>query len=100
MTTRYLNSCNRDRTELEEWVVNSMQEIEGVAMQANDIKTITNLTPGVTDDMLAALKSKDVITGFRVVGSIYTGKNILKNHWPIISIVMLILISVLFTIAK
>lgn len=100
MTTRYLNFCNRDRTELEEWVVNSMQEIEGAAMQANAIKTITNLTPGVTDDMLAALKSKDVITGFRVVGSIYTGKNILKNHWPMISIVMLILISVLFTIVK
>lgn len=100
MTTRYLNFCNRDRTELEEWVVNSMQEIECAAMQANGINAITKLTPGVTDDMLVALNSKDIITGFNAVGSVYTGKNPLKKHWPIISIVLSILISVLFTIAK
>ncbi len=100
MTTRYLEFCNRDRTELEEWVVNSMQETEGVAMQVDSIKSITKLTPGVTDDMFAALNRKDIITGFKAVESIYTGKNILKKHWPIISIVLSILVSVLFTIVK
>lgn len=45
------------------------------AMQANGIKAITKLTPGVTDDMLVALNSKDIITEFRTVVSTYTGKN-------------------------
>lgn len=45
------------------------------AMQANGIKAITKLTLGVTDDMLAVLNSKDIITEFRTVVSTYTGKN-------------------------
>ena len=100
MTIRYLDSCNREITEFEKWVVNSIKKIESEAMQVNGLNAITKLTPGIGDDMLAVLNNKDIIGGFSAVGSIYTGKNILKKHWPIISIMLLILISALFTIIK
>lgn len=99
-TTRYLNICNRDRTELEDLVLNIMKAIEGTAKKVNSINAITKLTPGVTDDILVTLNSKDIINGFWAVASIYTGKNNLKKHWPIISIVILIFILILFTIIK
>ena len=98
LMTRYLNFCNRDRTVAEEWVLNRMNGIEVAAMELNGINAITRLTPGVTDDMLSAINSKGVISGFRAVAQIYTGKNILKNHWPGICIALTILVSVLKTI--
>ena len=56
--------------------------------------------PGVTDDMLSAMNSTGIISGYMEVGRVYTGKNILKNHWPIISIIVAILISIVITITR
>ena len=50
--------------------------------------------------MISAMNSIDIISGYRSVGKIYTGNNIFKNHWPIISIIGIILISVVITIVK
>ncbi|MCG4712203.1 hypothetical protein L0P28_15750, partial [Dorea formicigenerans] len=41
-----------------------------------------------------------IISGYMEVGRVYTGKNILKNHWPIISIIVAILISIVITITR
>ena len=100
MMTRYINFCNRERTEFEEWILQNMLDIEEAAAIRNVLNSITKVTPGVTDDMISAMNSKDIISGYRSVGKIYTGNNIFKNHWPIISIIGIILISVVTTIVK
>lgn len=98
--TRYINFCNRERTEFEEWVLQAMLGIEEAAMRRNLINSITKIIPGVTDDMLSAMKSTSIISGYMKVGRVYTGKNILKNHWPIISIIVAILISIVITVTR
>ena len=91
---------NRERTEFEEWVLQAMLGIEEVTMRRNGINVITKVIPGVTDDMLSAMNSTGIISGYMEVGRVYTGKNILKNHWPIISIIVAILISIVITITR
>ncbi len=98
LMTRYLSSCNRDRTDLEDWVLERMQGIEVAAMELSGINAISRLTPGVTDDILMLINGKDVIFGYRAVGRVYMGKNILKKHWPIICIALIVIVSVLITI--
>ena len=61
---------------------------------------ITKVIPGVTDDMLSAMNSTGIISGYMEVGRVYTGKNILKNHWPIISIIVAVLISIVITVTR
>ena len=100
LMTRYINFCNRERTEFEEWVLQAMLGIEEVAMRRNGINSITKVIPGVTDDMLSAMNSTGIISGYMEVGRVYTGKNILKNHWPIISIIVAILISIVITVTR
>ena len=100
MMTRYINFCNRERTELEEWILQNMLNIEEAAASRNVLNSITKASPGVTDDMISAMNSKDIISGYISVGKIYTGNNIFKNHWPIISIIGIILICVVITIVK
>lgn len=100
MMTRYINFCNRERTELEEWILQNMLDIEEAAASRNVLNSITKASPGVTDDMISAMNSKDIISGYISVGKIYTGNNIFKNHWPIISIIGIILICVVITIVK
>ena len=98
--TRYINFCNRERTEFEEWVLQAMLGIEEVAMRRNGINSITKVIPGVTDDMLSAMNSTGIISGYMEVGRVYTGKNILKNHWTVISIIVAILISIVITVTR
>ena len=100
LMTRYINFCNRERTEFEEWVLQVMLGIEEAAMRRNGINSITKVIPGVTDDMLSAMNSTGIISGYMEVGRVYTGKNILKNHWPIISIIVTILISIVITVTR
>lgn len=100
LMTRYINFCNRERTEFEEWVLQAMLGIEEAAMRRNGINSITKIIPGVTDDMLSARNSKGIISGYMKVGRVYTGKSILKNHWPIISIIVAILISIVITVTR
>ncbi len=97
---RYINFCNRERTEFEEWVLQAMLGIEEAAMRRNIINSITKVIPGVTDDILSAMKSTNIIGGYIEVGKVYTGKNILKNHWPIFSIIVVILISIVITVTR
>ncbi len=73
-----------------------MLGIEEAAMRRNGINSITKVIPGVTDDM----NSTGIISGYMEVGRVYTGKNILKNHWPIISIIVTILISIVITVTR
>ena len=80
LMTRYINFCNRERTEFEVWVLQAMLGIEEAAMRRNGINVITKVIPGVTDDMLSAMNSTGIISGYMEVGRVYTGKNILKNH--------------------
>lgn len=77
LMTRYINFCNRERTECEEWVLQVMLGIEE-----------------------AAMNSTGIISGYMEVGRVYTGKNILKNHWPIISIIVAVLISIVITVTR
>ena len=100
LMTRYINFCNRERTEFEEWVLQVMLGIEEAAMRRNGINSITKIIPGVTDDMLSARNSKGIISGYMKVGRVYTGKSILKNHWPIISMIVAILISIVITVTR
>ena len=100
LMTRYINFCNRERTEFEEWVLQVMLGIEEAAMRRNGINSITKVIPGVTDDMLSAMNSTGIISGYMEVGRVYTGKSILKNHWPIISIIVTILISIVITVTR
>ena len=58
----------------------AMLGIEEAAMRRNGINSITKVIPGVTDDMLSAMNSTSIISGYMEVGRVYTGKNILKNH--------------------
>ena len=100
LMTRYINFCNRERTEFEEWVLQAMLGIEEAAMGRNGINSITKVIPGVTDDMLSAMNSTNIIGGYMEVGKVYTGKNILKNHWPIFSIIVVILISIVIAVTR
>lgn len=100
LMTRYINFCNRERTEFEEWVLKAMLGIEEAAMRRNGINSITKVIPGVTDDMLSAMNSTSIISGYMEVGRVYAGKNILKNHWPIISIIVAIIISIVITVTR
>ena len=59
--TRYINFCNRERTEFEEWVLQAILGIEEAAMRRNGINAITKVIPGVTDDMLSAMNSMGII---------------------------------------
>lgn len=77
--TRYINFCNRERTEFEEWVLQAMLGIEEAAMRRNGINAITKIIPGVTDDMLSAMKSTSIISGYMEVGRVYTGKKYIKK---------------------
>lgn len=69
-------------------------------LRRNGINSITKVIPGVTDDMLSAMNSIGIISGYKKGGRVYTGKNILKNHWPIISIIVVILISIVITVIR
>ena len=77
-----------------------MQGIEEATMRRNGINAITKVISGVTDDMLSAMNSTGIISGYMEVGRVYTGKNILKTHWPIISIIVAILISIVITVTR
>ena len=79
LMTRYINFCNRERTEFEEWVLQAMLGIEEAAMRRNGINSITKVTPGVTDDMLSAMNSTSIISGYMEVGRVYTGKKYIKK---------------------
>ena len=61
LMTRYINFCNRERTEFEEWVLQAMLGIEEAAMRRNGINAITKVISGVTDDMLSAMNSMGII---------------------------------------
>ena len=61
LMTRYINFCNRERTEFEEWVLQAMLGIEEAAMRRNGINVITKVIPGVTDDMLSAMNSTGML---------------------------------------
>ena len=78
----------------------AMLGIEEAAMRRNGINSITKVIPGVTDDMLSAMNSTSIISGDMEVGRVYAGKNILKNHWPIISIIVAIIISIVITVTR
>lgn len=100
ITTRYLNYSTRSITELERFVLDTMIGIENEGMRLNGMRAITKLTPGITDDMLVTLDGMGTISRFSEIGRLYTGKNVLKNHWPIISIAIIIFTSVLLTVCK
>lgn len=101
VATRYLNTCRRSRTALEEWVLRAMLGIEGTAAEVGLINAVTRATPGATDDIVAALGSenRDTISSFRAIGKVYTGKNPLLNHWPLLAIVTVVLMSLFITFA-
>ena len=52
----------------------AMQGIEEAVMRRNGINVITKVIPGVTDDMLSAMNSTGIISGYMEVGRVYTGK--------------------------
>lgn len=91
--TRYLNMCKRELTPLEEWTLASMNGIHNAAQQSALANNISQLTPGVTDDMLSAISSRGIVMGLFSVGGIYTGNNALVKHWPVCVIALIIAIS-------
>ena len=78
-----------------------MLGIEGTAAEVGLINAVTRATPGATDDIVAALGSenRDTISSFRAIGKVYTGKNPLLNHWPLLAIVTVVLMSLFITFA-
>jgi hypothetical protein len=66
--TRYINFCNRERTEFEEWVLQAILGIEEAAMRRNGINAITKVIPAVTDDMLSAMNDRYVVPVLWVEG--------------------------------
>ena len=66
--TRYINFCNRERTEFEEWVLQDILGIEEAAMRRNGINAITKVIPAVTDDMLSAMNDRYVVPVLWVEG--------------------------------
>ncbi len=66
--TRYINFCNRERTEFEEWVLQAILGIEEAAMRRNGINAITKVIPAVTDDMLSAMNDRYVVQVLWVEG--------------------------------
>ena len=66
--TRYINFCNRERTEFEEWVLQAILGIEEAAMRRNGINVITKVIPAVTDDMLSAMNDRYVVPVLWVEG--------------------------------
>ena len=68
LMTRYINFCNRERTEFEEWVLQAILGIEEAAMRRNGINAITKVIPGVTDDMLSAMNDRSGVPVLWVEG--------------------------------
>ena len=100
LTSRYLNFCNRERTQTEEALLEKMINIENEAMHANRINTIARLTPNKLDDITSLKNNKGIIQSFARLGKTYTKKNVLKKHWPIISIILTIILSIIITIVQ
>lgn len=100
ITSRYLNFCNRERTKAEEVFLENIIDIENVAMHANGINTIARLTPNKLDDIASLKNNKGIIQGFTNLGKTYTRKNVLKKHWPIISMILILVLSIIITIAR
>ena len=100
LTSRYLNFCNRERTQTEEAFLEDMINIENEAMHANRINTIARLTPNKLDDIASLKSNKGIIQSFTNLGKTYTKKNVLKKHWPIISIILTIILSIIITIVQ
>ena len=68
LMTRYINFCNRERTEFEEWVLQAILGIEEAAMRRNGINAITKVIHAVTDDMLSAMNDRYVVPVLWVEG--------------------------------
>lgn len=100
ITSRYLNFCNRERTQTEKAFLEDIINIENTAMHANGINTITRLTPNKLDDIASLKNNKGIIQGFTNLGKTYTRKNVLKKHWPIISMILILVLSIIITIAR
>lgn len=100
ITSRYLNFCNRERTKAEEVFLENIIDIENAAMHANGINTIARLTPNKLDDIASLKNNKGIIQGFTNLGKTYTRKNVLKKHWPIISMILILVLSIIITIAR
>jgi len=98
LMTRYINFCSRERTEQEKLLLKSMLEIEDAAMRANAINQLAKLTPGAADNAAAAAGGMGSVSAYMAVGRIYTGRNALKNHWPLILIALICAASVIITL--
>ena len=49
---------------------------------------------GVIDDKAVAFNGSGVISGYMALVRVFTGKNLLKNHWPILCIAAAVLVCV------
>lgn len=95
LTSRYLNFCNRELTPMEQLTLQKLLRMEEAAGYANLVSQITRISPGSKDDVLAAVSASGVIKTYYKVGKLYTGKNLLKNHWTMLVVLILIVIIVL-----
>jgi len=93
--TRRINFIKgRTRTPLEEWVLMMM---DGVESRQGDVlfNQVAVATDNKVDDIEAITNGAGVIFAFFKIGKVFTGNNLLKNHWPwIIAIGLTIIITV------
>ena len=94
LMTRYLNFCNRERTDLEDWCLNAINRAQGRASDNVFFNALSRATPGITDDILQSKENMQVISGFMAVGNVYMGKNFFKKYWPVISVIVFLFITI------
>lgn len=88
LQSRKINFCNRKRTPEEEWLLEEMLGIESRAQSANLANNLADITPTQADDILSASNSTGIIRHYFAVGKVYTGKNLLINHWVVLTAVL------------
>ena len=97
LQSRKLNlHTDRPLTEEERWFVSCMLEMEEKGAGANFFNSVTRVTGGSGDDVVAGAVATAIIGSFFKIGKKYMGRSFLLNRLPaIVSLVIAIVIAVM-----
>ena len=72
---------NRERAPIEEWFYKQVSGLEG-RNEENLMASVSVATNNKVDDLLTVVASEGALSRFFAIGKVYTGRNVVKNHWP------------------
>ena len=88
LQSRKLNFSDKELTMEEEWFLQEMLGVEDDARMAQLESAFGRMTSEKADDILLTYKNKGVIGHYFAIGKVYTGKNIVLNHWILLAVLV------------